>query len=676
MTAARLLAAAFISTEIATFGAMTGTLAFPAVAFGLVVLGVPRISQFTLSRDREIVASLLLSLPFVFLWRAVPGYGPELSGLADFRLTYCAGQYFILLQILPFFTRREAQRSVAIGFYGILAMLCAGNVYVWGAKEVAYQALSATFLGFLVLYFASLRREATTPARVKFAKLSLGGITLILALALSAVSSVTLTSYQRDVDKLIVTFTRSLSRASFTGFSKDARLGSVMRIKAGDLMSGTALRVFASQDPGYLRGRACEHYADSDWRASDRKVVLEPEPDGKVDPKASGGGNLFVIREVEVAKCRTVEVWPHGKIQESMFTPLHTAAVNVACQTLELDPDHIMDSEDLVSGADYVALVSVPPRPPQLPGEPPSRYRALPEGMDPAIRELAETVFHGCQTFEEKVRAVEEFFAEEFEYGQGITVPRGRDPLTYFLLERPAAHCEYFASGAAVLLRFAGVPTRYVTGFVTSEWNSYGKYWVAKNKDAHAWVEAYDEGAGWRTVEATPPDGRPTPAGSGRLAQFWDYLKYRLQELVVAIHVRGVRGLRDWLAARAYGLWLWLASASTSAIAVKFVLLVAMAGFLAREWRAARRARPEADPDLAALNRLLNRMDRRLQRRGLRRPPSQTLRQFALRIPESPQISSVASAVADWYMRYADVRYSDRIAAEDLERLAAEMPRL
>jgi len=189
-------------------------------------------------------------------------------------------------------------------------------------------------------------------------------------------------------------------------------------------------------------------------------------------------------------------------------------------------------------------------------------------------------------------------------------------------------------------------------------------------------VEAYDDEAGWRIVEATPPDGRPTPAGSGRLAQLWDYLKYRLQELAVAIRERGLRGLGAWLTARAYGLWLWLTSVSPLAIAVKVVLLVTMVGSLAKRRRAARKARPEVDPDLAALNRILNRMDRRIQKHGLRRPPSQTLRQFARRILESPQLSSLAAPVSDWYMQYSAVRYSDRITAEDLERLGTEMPRL
>ena len=87
-----------------------------------------------------------------------------------------------------------------------------------------------------------------------------------------------------------------------------------------------------------------------------------------------------------------------------------------------------------------------------------------------------------------------------------MTVPRDVEPLSHFLLERIPAHCEFFASGAVALLRYQGVPCRYVTGYVVTELESeYGDYWIARNRNAHAWVEAYDdENNQWVIVEPTP----------------------------------------------------------------------------------------------------------------------------------------------------------------------------
>ena len=58
---------------------------------------------------------------------------------------------------------------------------------------------------------------------------------------------------------------------------------------------------------------------------------------------------------------------------------------------------------------------------------------------------------------------------------------------------------------AVLLLRSLGVPARYVTGYVVDEYNSDTGRWLARNLDAHAWVEAYDDRAQrWVAVESTP----------------------------------------------------------------------------------------------------------------------------------------------------------------------------
>ncbi len=60
-----------------------------------------------------------------------------------------------------------------------------------------------------------------------------------------------------------------------------------------------------------------------------------------------------------------------------------------------------------------------------------------------------------------------------------------------------------------MLLRLGGVPARYVTGYVPSESHSGGE-WLARRKDGHAWVEAYDRQTHqWVRVEATPSSGLP-----------------------------------------------------------------------------------------------------------------------------------------------------------------------
>ena len=80
----------------------------------------------------------------------------------------------------------------------------------------------------------------------------------------------------------------------------------------------------------------------------------------------------------------------------------------------------------------------------------------------------------------------------------------------WFLEESDTGYCIHFASATAVLLRAAGIPARYVTGYLVSA--KAGDTVRVQQKDAHAWVECYIAGIGWQVLEATPADGTsPVP---------------------------------------------------------------------------------------------------------------------------------------------------------------------
>ena len=77
----------------------------------------------------------------------------------------------------------------------------------------------------------------------------------------------------------------------------------------------------------------------------------------------------------------------------------------------------------------------------------------------------------------------------------------------WFLEEAETGYCVHFATASAVLLRAAGVPARYVTGYMFSA--TAGETVTVTSDRAHAWVEYYDSTNGlWRVLESTPPDLR------------------------------------------------------------------------------------------------------------------------------------------------------------------------
>lgn len=132
----------------------------------------------------------------------------------------------------------------------------------------------------------------------------------------------------------------------------------------------------------------------------------------------------------------------------------------------------------------------------------------LPEGLDPRVTELARRLTEGLATTQEKVDAVLLHFGRGFSYSLDPLDGTSSDPLVRFLFEARRGHCELYAGAAAVLLRAAGVKARVVTGFYNGTWNDLGGYLAFTNQDAHAWVEVFFEGEGWRWVDATPEDLR------------------------------------------------------------------------------------------------------------------------------------------------------------------------
>ncbi len=142
----------------------------------------------------------------------------------------------------------------------------------------------------------------------------------------------------------------------------------------------------------------------------------------------------------------------------------------------------------------------------------------------------------------EKIAAVVEWLRSGHSYTtRPPPRPAGVDPVDDFLFSQPVGHCEFFASAAVLLLRAAGVPARYVTGFRGGEWNPIGGYVAVRGERAHAWAEAFVAGAGWTRVDATPPADALAPAG--RLADTSDALDFFWSRWVVGYDLGRQRDL-------------------------------------------------------------------------------------------------------------------------------------
>lgn len=100
--------------------------------------------------------------------------------------------------------------------------------------------------------------------------------------------------------------------------------------------------------------------------------------------------------------------------------------------------------------------------------------------------------------------ALARHFRDNFSYSLVKENETKFAPLSEFLLGSQSGHCEYFATATALLLRAAGIPTRYATGYSVQEYSDLDDMYIVRQKHAHAWVLAFIGGA-WRDIDFTPP---------------------------------------------------------------------------------------------------------------------------------------------------------------------------
>lgn len=146
-------------------------------------------------------------------------------------------------------------------------------------------------------------------------------------------------------------------------------------------------------------------------------------------------------------------------------------------------------------------------------------YTALPEKIKPILGNLARELTEKYPTRLEKVQAIERYFRENYKYAavrQRLSREDGSeadaiDYIQYFLHqnENKEGYCTLFASSMVALLRDLGYPARVATGYYVQPAFVDVENSVASltDRNYHAWVEVYFDGAGWLNFEPTPDFG-------------------------------------------------------------------------------------------------------------------------------------------------------------------------
>ncbi len=135
----------------------------------------------------------------------------------------------------------------------------------------------------------------------------------------------------------------------------------------------------------------------------------------------------------------------------------------------------------------------------------------IPANEWPAVIQTVEELgLSEIPTVTEKLRTLRDWFYSEFRYTRYLSIERrpwGSTEIGEFLTENRNGHCEYFATAAALMLREAGIPTRYAVGFAVMEHDTARGEWLLRGLHRHAWVRVWDASTGlWIDFDPTPPD--------------------------------------------------------------------------------------------------------------------------------------------------------------------------
>jgi transglutaminase-like putative cysteine protease len=141
----------------------------------------------------------------------------------------------------------------------------------------------------------------------------------------------------------------------------------------------------------------------------------------------------------------------------------------------------------------------------------------VPNALEGPMLTFARQIVGDARTPRDQAVRIERYLQSQFEYSLKTDLRDTRsthtNPLIVLMRDHRPAYCVYFASAMAVMLRTLHVPARVVEGFVPSDRNPFTGRYVVRQRDAHAWVEAYmpDEG---RFVAFDPTPGRTREIGS------------------------------------------------------------------------------------------------------------------------------------------------------------------
>ena len=628
----------------------------PAAAAALVPLALWR-RQSTLGNPASIVTLIAIGLVLLVVRLLDPYQADVADGVFPGPITLLLADYLLLVQVFVLLSQRvHGNLPAYLPSLGVATLFCAFNRRIFSADQPLFLTLAIAvaigcgLLSSLTIGPHRLSRSLTHTVVVSF----LIGLSALGAWGVTSALSAAVPRVQMMLPLWIARSETFTNRSR--SYVRTGTLSSINAEKLTDPMK-VSLRVRAKSTPGYLRGLAydtytCTTYRDrvhSQWQLTNHPEewkVVRPADQNLIEAALSQSQNMFAIHDSSPSSLVEMEVENDPTRGRMFFTPLATSLIRGEGTFLVVDQHEIVHTGIRTSTpySAYTGSEAVVPGPSETMR---NRLLHVPPAIDSRVHELAHDICRSADAAQQKIDAVVGFLRDEFEYAdEGLQLPRDVEQLSYFLLNQSPAHCEFFASGAVMLLRSQGVPCRYVTGYVVAELDGDQRNsWIARNQNAHAWAEAYDDDRQqWVVVEATPGMSLSVIDSSSEEEQ---------SERAMGggdADGGGEMELNDG----------WLATIFSTLARLKYyglALGVALC-FVLYRFQVQRRQAHGFEARIVRMQRSLARLEKKLRRRNLGRRPNETLHEFASRLRRIGDEDVQLQECADWYLQYAILRYA------------------
>lgn len=407
-------------------------------------------------------------------WQQLPILGLAIWGvtqIADIR----EADFFILILVLllPMCWRLEATNPVPrpLSPAGLtITIFLVGSVFIYQTQFIILLGMIAWLLSFLLWFTMALTGFRLTDLSVRWLP--------IIGLSAAAAS-------------LIVVMFILLPRID-TGFlpglnDKKDQIRLVDNLDPGgmaDLLEDetVAFRAFPNRDhkspPDYWRVFVLDKEQDGQWLRQRRQgtwsVSAKPSPDDQM---------VFTIA-ADRHEMRTLPIpgWPVDNARNYQL--------NQFGESRSADRYPNQSQQVITTGQMAVLLQSDMPQSTTL------------SSANPKLQDWARTLRASQPSDRDFINAVLAEFQNQFVYSTQIDLPR-EDPLDHFFFTLRQGYCSTFATAMATILRAADIPAHVVTGYLGGAWNPYGDFWLVRNADAHAWVEARLSDGVWLRFDPT-----------------------------------------------------------------------------------------------------------------------------------------------------------------------------